>query len=110
MSVSEDNPRPQPRLRLELLVAAPPTAKCRRLIAMLEEIASSYPDQTLLHVYHAGSQPAVTPSRGYRVKGKFKKVPSLYVNGDSVDAAVSPAELRLRVEEELARGPGHWQE
>lgn len=101
---------PDSRLRLELLIAAPPTAKCRRLIAMMEEISSRHPDRTVLHIYHAGSQPTVTPSRGYRVKGKFKKIPSIYVNGDSVDTTLDPAELERRIKEELERGPEHWQQ
>jgi hypothetical protein len=76
----------------------------------MEAISSRYPDQTVLHVYHAGSQPAVTPSHGYRAKGKFKKIPSIYINGNSVETTTGPAELERLVTVELARGKQNWQE
>jgi hypothetical protein len=101
------------RLRLELLVAGPPTARCKRLLALMKELVARYPDRVRLDVYEAGSSPFVTPTRGYQAAGKRKKVPSAFINGVLVASKDDPGDVEHlvgAVDAELARGEATWQE
>jgi hypothetical protein len=102
---------PLKRLRLEALLAYPPTARCKEILAMLKSLVAEYPDQLRLDVYYAGEAPDGTPTRGYQGLDKRKTVPSGYVNGCMLLAAEVPTieALRVRVEEELGKGPAGWQ-
>jgi hypothetical protein len=101
------------RLRLELLIAGPPTARCRELLGRMTELVARYPDHVRLDVYEAGCAPDATPTAGYQAAGKRKKVPSAFVNGRLVASRDDPGDLsRLvaAVEAELARGESAWEE
>ena len=100
------------RLRLEALMAYPPTARCREILALLKTIATEYSDQIRLDVYHAGESPYVTPTRGYQAQDKRKTVPSAYINGRVIICGSIRAieALREEVEAELKRGPAEWQD
>lgn len=99
------------RLRLEALLACPPTARCREVLALLKALVAEFPDQVRLDVYYAGESPGVTPTRGYQGLDKRKTVPSGYVNGRMLLAGALPSldALRREVEAELRRGPSAWQ-
>jgi hypothetical protein len=99
------------RLRLEALVAYPPTARCREILALLKRMVEEFPDRIRLDVYYAGESPDATPTRGYQGLDKRKTVPSGYVNGRMIMAADVPSveTLRAEIETELARGPAGWQ-
>jgi hypothetical protein len=101
---------PKSRLRLEALIASPPTKKCREIIVMLEELVEAFPDQVRLDVYLAGEQPSVQPTRGYQSFGKFKKIPSAFINGKVVAVREAPAKesLRKTLEEELSLHCDQW--
>lgn len=104
---------PGKRLRLELLVAGPPTTRCKQLLEMMTALVTRYPDRVRLDVYEAGCAPDVTPTAGYQAAGKRKKVPSAFVNGALVASRDDPGDLdRLvaAVEAELARGAAAWQD
>jgi len=101
------------RLRLELLVAGPPTARCKQLLAMMKELVARYPDRVRLDVYDAGSSPFVTPTRGYQAAGKRKRVPSAFINGVLVASKEDPGDIdRLvtAVDADLAHSEAEWQE
>ncbi len=101
---------PQARVRLEALIANPPTRKCREIVAMLEELVEAFPDQVRLDVYLAGEQPSVQPTQGYQNFGKSKKAPSAFINGKAVAVREAPARESLwkALEEELALGTREW--
>lgn len=99
------------RMRMEVLVATPPTRKCKLIIEALTAEVERHPDVTRLDVYYAGSEASVRPTDGYVNLGKHKKVPSAYVNGRVVAAREPPEsdQLRAIVEEEIGRGAEAWQ-
>jgi len=98
------------RLRLEALVAFPPTARCREILDLLKAVVAAYPDQVRLDVYYAGEAPDVTPTRGYQGLDKRKTVPSGYVNGRMILSGEVPTleALRKDVDSELAKDPSEW--
>lgn len=103
---------PQKWLRLEALVAYPPTARCREVLDRLKTLMGEYPDQVRLDIYYAGEAPGATPTRGYQGLDKRKTVPSGYVNGRMLLSGQLPPleDLRKELEAELARGPAAWQD
>ncbi len=96
-------------LRIELLVASPPTSKCNKLIDMMEDFVEKYPNRLRLDVYYAGSQMSVEPTEGYQrdPDGKQRKVPSAYVNGDKIasDEVPSREKVSKKIEIELQKEP-----
>ena len=98
------------RLRLEALVAFPPTARCREVLTLLKAIVAEYPDHVRLDIYYAGESPDVTPSRGYQGLDKRKTVPSGYVNGCMIISGdIPPIEaMRAEIDSELAKDPSRW--
>jgi len=98
-------------LRIEALIASPPTPKCEAILRMLEDISASYLDDVRVDIYLAGEQPGVTPTTGYQSSDKFRSVPSVYVNGFILSQGGAPdrSALESMVASELAKGPGNWQ-
>jgi len=103
---------PAKRLRLEALLAYPPTTRCREILALLKAIVAEYPDQVRLDIYYAGESPSGMPTRGYQALDKRKTVPSGYLNGRMILCAELPSleALRREVDAELQRGPAEWQD
>jgi hypothetical protein len=99
------------RLRLEALVAYPPTARCREILTLLKTIVAEFPDQVRLDVYYAGESPDAMPTKGYQGLDKRKTVPSGYVNGRMILSAEVPTieALRAEIAAEIAHGPSAWQ-
>lgn len=100
------------RLRLEALVAYPPTARCREILTLLKTIVAEYADQVRLDVYYAGESPDAMPTKGYQGLDKRKTVPSGYVNGRMILAAEVPTleALRAEIDAQIAQGPSTWQD
>lgn len=101
------------RMRVEILLAYPPTSKCKMLKTIIETFVEENPDLLRLDVYYAGSQPFVVPTKGYQSfsgEDKYKKIPSAYVNGRLVADGTLPDidELRKNIIEELKKGPAAW--
>jgi len=98
------------RLRLEALVAFPPTIRCKEILTLLKAIVAEYPDQLRLDIYYAGESPDAMPSRGYQGLDKRKTVPSGYLNGRMIISDDIPTleVLRAEVDSELAQGPSEW--
>jgi hypothetical protein len=80
-------------MRIELLLACPPTRKCRAIRELANAAITKCPGRIRIDEYEAGTACPITPTDGYRRarsgKGKFKKVPSVFVNG--VEMAVGDA-------------------
>ncbi len=86
------------KMRLEAIVASPPTAKCKVIIAMLEKAVSAHPDVLVLDIYFAGEAPGTEPTKGYQNTGKIKRVPSVFVNGKRIAEAAVPDQAVLDAE------------
>ena len=102
---------PQQRLRLEAIVASPPTKKCRATLKLMEEMTRRFPDQVRLDIYDLGRNWPATPTVSCLAEYKMWRVPSAYVNGRPVSKAgpPDPEELEARIREELAKGPDAWE-
>lgn len=100
------------RMRIEALIASPPTLKCEKILALLDEISTQFADRVQIDIYLAGEQPGTDPTKGYKDKGKFKRVPAVFVNGTMLIQAEVPerAELDALVVRELAKGEDGWQD
>ncbi len=103
---------PSKRMRLEALLAYPPTKSCRQVETILKSLVAEYADRVRLDIYYAGEAPRSIPTIGYQNLDKQKKIPSAYVNGRIIiDEDVPPVEeIRAEVETELARGPSAWED
>ena len=99
------------RLRIEALVAYPPTALCKQILALLKTVVAEYPDRVRMDVYYAGEAPDATPMRGYQGLDKRKTVPSGYINGQMVISGELPelGTLKAILDAEIAKGPSGWQ-
>jgi|YNPNPStandDraft_1061719.scaffolds.fasta_scaffold93665_2 hypothetical protein len=102
------------KMRIEVLVAYPPTDKCRAVLEMAREAAASDP-RLRLDIYESGSPPLIKPTAGWLKPppnadhAKFKKIPSIYVNGCPLTCGEVPSreELMRLIEEQLKQ---EWQE
>ncbi|MEJ5315687.1 MAG: hypothetical protein WHS63_01630 [Tenuifilum sp.] len=84
-------------VRLEVLVASPPTKKCKAIISMFERFLSEFPGKLKLDIYFAGEPMTGTPTEGFRKEsGKIRKIPSAYVNGINVASKEVPDEEIVR--------------
>ena len=102
---------PRQRLRLEAIIASPPTKKCRATLAQMEEMTRRFPDQVRLDVYDLGKSWPMTPTVSCLAQMKMWRVPSAYVNGRLLAKQDVPdlEELETRIREELAKGPEGWE-
>ena len=102
------------KLRIEVLVAYPPTDKCKALLSLAREIVAA--DSRLrLDVYESGSSLCVKPTDGWMKPppkadhGKFKRIPCVYVNGmPLVSGEVPTAEAFRQIVAEQLGEP--WQD
>ena len=86
-------------VRLEILVASPPTKKCKAMIAMFEKFMDEFPGQLKLDIYYAGEPMLTQPTEGFRKEtGKVLKIPSAYVNCKNVASQEVPDEETVRKE------------
>jgi len=84
-------------LRLEILVASPPTRKCKAIIEMFERFLIEFSGQLKLDIYYAGEPMFVNPTEGFKKEsGKIRKIPSAYVNGKNVASKEVPEEEKVR--------------
>jgi hypothetical protein len=102
---------PQKRLRLEAIIASPPTKKCQATVAALEEMTRRFPDAVRLDVYDLGKSWPATPTMSCLAQVKMWRVPSAYVNGRLLakQGVPEPEELEAVIREELAKGPKGWE-
>lgn len=102
---------PQQRLRLEAIIASPPTKKCRATLELMEEMTRRFTDEVRLDVYDLARNWPTTPTVSCLSEYKTWRVPSTYVNGRPVSKAgpPDPEELEASIREELAKGPDAWE-
>ena len=95
-------------IRLEALVAWPPTSKCRETIRILEEVVKRYPDEVRLVVFNRGNLKfPEDPSPWMAVLiHKGSPVPTCVVDGTVFCTSQVPKleELETRVRELLKAG------
>ena len=98
------------RLRLEAMLAGPPTKRCKEIRAALEQTVAAFPGRVRLDVYYAGERPDTTPTPGFQNNVKHQQIPCAYVNGEPVDPSehADPARLAKLVEAALALDPAGW--
>ena len=81
-------------LRIELLLAYPKTRKCQAIKDLAEEALGHFPNLVRIDEYEAGTTCPMTPTEGFRTarsgKGKFKKIPSVFVNGVEISVGEIP--------------------
>ena len=97
------------KIRLEAIVASPPTLKCKEILTMLEAAVSAHPELLKLDIYLAGEAPGIEPSKGYQAKGKFKRVPSVFVDGELIAETIVPSRVELdkAIDAALEKDPHH---
>ncbi|MCD6347209.1 MAG: hypothetical protein J7L96_07305 [Bacteroidales bacterium] len=87
----------KPLLRLEILVASPPTKKCKAIMEMFQLLLTEFPDRLRLDIYYAGESRVVNPTEGFKKEtGKIRKIPSAYVNGKKVASKEVPGLEKVR--------------
>ncbi|TYB31701.1 MAG: thioredoxin family protein [Candidatus Mcinerneyibacterium aminivorans] len=72
------------KLRIELLLASPPTAKCQKLLNLVKNIKQEIDKKVKLDVYYAGSSNNINPTEGYKkaVRSKRIRIPASFINGE----------------------------
>lgn len=94
-------------IKLEALIAWPPTSKCQETIAILEEVVRRHPDGLQLVVYKRGVDlyPDDASAGMKNLMQKGCQVPACVVNGVLFSAKEVPKldELEARVQEVFQR-------
>lgn len=101
------------KLRIELLVAGPPTKKCKQLIQMMTSFLEQYPDKLHLDIYYAGEAMTIIPTDGYQRDPavKNRRVPSAYINGKKIASREVPDkdDVEKILISEISKGEDNWQ-
>lgn len=96
------------KVKLEIYIARPPTARCRQLIAVMEEAVRRYPDQVRLVVFERGAEEGPEePSRALRyAMDKGGAIPLSFAGGKLIVGGRVPTldEVLRAVERALAEG------
>lgn len=92
-------------IRLEVETARPPTSRCKRVIATMEEAARRYPGQVRLVVYEWGSPWPERPTPGFQSYGKDARVPKSFVDGKCMEIGQEPllSDVIAAIEERLGQ-------
>ena len=109
--LEEETTQQPKRLRVEAIIASPPTKKCRATLKTLEEMTRLFPDQVQVDIYQLGRAWPRTPTMPCLLEFKSWRAPSVYVNGRPICKAEppDPQQLEAAISEELARGPASWE-
>ncbi len=84
-------------VRLEILVASPPTKKCKAIMEMFEAFLSEFPDKLKLDIYYASEPRTVNPTEGFKKENaKYRKIPSAYADGKKVASKEIPESGKVR--------------
>lgn len=84
------------KIWIEVLVASPPTAKCKEMITFFESFLVEFPGKIRLDIYYAGEPRYCTPSTGFQKEtGKIRKIPSGYINGKNVATKELPEKEKI---------------
>jgi hypothetical protein len=95
-------------VKLEALIAWPPTSKCRETIEVLEEVVRRHPDAVRLVVFKRGTRefPEQPGPSMLTLMHKGSTVPACLVNGRFFSSCQVPKleELEAKVQEALGAG------
>ncbi|MFW9922192.1 MAG: hypothetical protein ACFFDW_02775 [Candidatus Thorarchaeota archaeon] len=100
------------KMRLELLVASPPTKKCKNLIEIFEGFIANSSDLKL-DIYYAGTPPTVNTTKGFKTNiDKRVKIPIGFINGNQVpkELLFEEKELATIIQQQRDLGSEKWDE
>ncbi len=85
-------------IRIELLLASPPTKKCQKLLQIFEEIKDELDKNITIDVYYAGMSNEKNPSEGYKkaVRSKRIRIPASFINGEKYSSKSLPNKNKLK--------------
>lgn len=98
-------------MRLELLLAGPPTKKCLFLKEIFTQFVMENP-LLRLDIYYAGSSIQIPTTKGYKKTiDKRIKIPMVFINGAPVPKKFHSDidYLRSQINLELSKSEQHWQ-
>ena len=84
------------KIKLELLVAWPPTTRCQELINAAENAAKDFGDQVEVNLCYRGQPYRHEATSGLFRAIKMAKLPVLVVNGEIVEIEDKPIESEIR--------------
>jgi len=84
------------KIRVELLVAWPPTSFCTRLAEIANKVAGEFGERVEINIYHRGQSYPVEPTAGFMRARKTMQIPSILVDGELITQRELPTEERLR--------------
>ena len=85
-----------PKIRLELLLAWPPTSFCTRLTEIANKVTAEFGERVEINIYHRGQTYQVEPTAGFMRARKTMQIPSILVDGELITQRELPTEERLR--------------
>ena len=100
------------KMRLELLLAGPPTKKCLELQEVFQGFVVEN-QRIRLDIYYAGSAINIQTTKGYKkTLDKRIKIPMVFINGKPIpeDCHSDKNQLHLFIVEEFNKGEEEWQE
>ena len=85
-------------IRIELLLASPPTSKCKKLLDTVEDLKQEFEINIKVNVYYAGMSNEENPSEGYKkaVRSKRIRIPASFINGEKFSAKELPDRKKLK--------------
>lgn len=84
------------KIRVELLVAWPPTSSCNQLIELAKRVASEFGENVEINVYYRGQPYPVEPTVGFMYARKTLFIPAILVDGKVLAERELPTEEMLR--------------
>ena len=97
-------------MRLELLLAAPPTRRCKALEEMFKQFVSENP-KLKLDIYYAGTACSIPTTRGFKKTiNKTIKIPMAFINGKPIPKELHNdiEKIRAILSEEFSKGENNW--
>lgn len=86
------------KIVIELLIANPPTSKCRDMISAFKEALQGFEDYFKIFVVRQGQvmPPGYRPTRGLVTAFKSRKIPSIIIDGKVVFSQDVPSAFQIR--------------
>ena len=99
------------KMRIELLLASPPTKKC---LFLKDTFTKFITENSLLRldIYYAGDSITISTTKGYKkTLDKRIKIPMIFINGNPVpkEYHTDISFLKSQITMELAKGEQQWQ-
>ena len=85
-----------PKIRVELLLAWPPTSLCKRLDEIANKVAAEFGESVEVNVCYRGQTYSSLPTAGFMQARKWMQIPAILVDGELVAQKELPTEESLR--------------